>query len=233
MMKSLEIIDTKYSFAECKGQQHIDGGRVDFLYNGGMKINEWVRAARANAKLTQQQLADALGCTKANVSAWENGRHEPSYVQMTSISALSNTPLPYDKNVAPGPFVGGEVPVISWVQAGSFEAVVDNFQPGFAEETVTATVQVRRHTYALRVHGDSMEPDFKEGDILIVEPEMEAVHGSYVIAKNGDNEATFKKLVQDGGDWYLKPLNPAYPMKPVDRNMKIVGVVRQRVSKFC
>ncbi|MCG9052374.1 XRE family transcriptional regulator [Laribacter hongkongensis] len=233
MIESTENISRKYSFTMLYGQQYIDITRVDFLYNQRMKINEWVRIARANAKLTQQQLADVLGCTKANVSAWENGRHEPSYMQMMSISALSNTPLPYDKNVAPGPFVGGEVPIISWVQAGNFESVVDNFQPGFAEETVTATVQVRRHTYALRVHGDSMEPDFKEGDILIVEPEMEAVHGSYVIAKNGDNEATFKKLVQDGGDWYLKPLNPAYPMKSLDGSIKIVGVVRQRVSKFC
>jgi SOS-response transcriptional repressor LexA len=39
-----------------------------------------------------------------------------------------------------------------------------------------------------------MEPDFKEGDI-IVDPELEPVPGEFVVAKNGDNEATFKNTV--------------------------------------
>ena len=109
---------------------------------------------------------------------------------------------------------------------------VDNFHPDDGgEERIPTTVQVKRHTFALRVTGDSMEPDFTEGSILIVEPEMEAQPGDFIIAKNDDEETTFKQLIRDGGDWYLKPLNQRYPLKPLGKS-KIVGVVRAVERKF-
>jgi phage repressor protein C with HTH and peptisase S24 domain len=39
------------------------------------------------------------------------------------------------------------------------------------------------HNFALRVKGDSMEPEFNEGDIII-SPTAKAVTGDYVVAKN-------------------------------------------------
>ena len=85
-------------------------------------------------------------------------------------------------------------------------------------------------SYALRVIGDSMEPEFPEGMILIVEPEMDFAPNDFVIVKNGD-EATFKQLIKDGLDWYLKPLNPRYPIKPLG-NSKIIGVVREATRRL-
>lgn len=63
------------------------------VYHGGMKIAEWIRAARAHKGLTQQQLADLLHMTKGNVSGWENGRHEPSFNQMVDVSSLTGYPM--------------------------------------------------------------------------------------------------------------------------------------------
>jgi hypothetical protein len=134
-------------------------------------------------------------------------------------------------NVMPGPGIRGKVPLISWVQAGDFAEVVDLLHPGEAFEWIETTVQPRAHTFALRVHNDSMEPDFPAGTILIVEPELDAHAGDFVIAKNGDDEATFKQLVRDGGDWYLKPLNPRYPLKPF-AGCHVVGVVRAAERRF-
>lgn len=133
--------------------------------------------------------------------------------------------------VVPVQHVGGRVPVISWVNAGEFSEIVDNYHPGDAEEWVEATVAVRRHTFALRVEGDSMEPDFPPGMLLIVEPEMSPLPGDYVIARNGGG-ATFKQLTRDGNDWFLKPLNPRYPIKPLPEDAVIIGVVREAVRKF-
>lgn len=136
------------------------------------------------------------------------------------------------ENVQAGPEIRGSVPLISAVQAGNFKMHVDNSHPGDGgEERIPTTVPVGRHTFALRVSGDSMEPDFIEGAVLIVEPEMEAQPGDFVIAKNGDEETTFKQLVKDSGDWYLKPLNERYPMKPLGK-AKIVGVVRAVERRF-
>ena len=129
------------------------------------------------------------------------------------------------------PPIGGRVPLVSWVQAGSMAEAEDPHAPGVAEDWITTTVQVRDHTFALRVRGDSMEPEFPDGVIIIVEPEMHFENGDYVVVRNSHDEATFKQLVQDGGDWYLKPVNPRYPIKPLG-DAVVVGVVREAVKKY-
>lgn len=65
-----------------------------------------------------------------------------------------------------------------------------------------------------------------EGMLILVDTEADAQSGKLVIAKlTESNEATFKKLIIDSGQKFLKPLNPAYPMIPINGNCKIVGVV--------
>jgi SOS-response transcriptional repressor LexA len=136
------------------------------------------------------------------------------------------------QNTAPGPTIKGEVPLLSTVQAGMYTEFVDNLHPGEGEyEKIPTTVPVNRYTFALRVTGDSMEPDFTEGMLLVVEPELDPQPGDYVIAKNGSEETTFKQLAKDGGDWYLKPLNSRYPIKSLD-GCTIIGVVRAVEKRF-
>lgn len=52
-----------------------------------------------------------------------------------------------------------------------------------------------------------MEPEFKEGKIVIVNPHVEAKPGGYVIVKNDEKEATFKQLKKFGDTLVLHPLN--------------------------
>lgn len=137
-----------------------------------------------------------------------------------------------DNNTEPGPLIRGRVPLLSAVQAGMYKEYVDNFHPGDGgQELIPTSVPVKKHTFALRVANDSMEPDFREGVLLIVEPEMDPLPGDYVIAKNGDGETTFKQLVKDGADWLLKPLNERYPIKPLG-DSTIIGVVRAVERRF-
>lgn len=182
--------------------------------------------------LSQEKFGELFAKTKGNVSAWENGRHSPSIDQVMRMSELSGLPIPGSvrANVGPAPERTGRVPLISWVQAGDWAHAADLLQPGEGFEWIDTSVTVRPHTFALRVEGDSMEPEFVAGTVLVVEPEMEAYPGDFVIAKNGD-EATFKQLVRDGADLYLKPLNPRYPIKPLG-TARIVGVVREAVKRY-
>ncbi|HRH79735.1 MAG TPA: S24 family peptidase [Thiobacillaceae bacterium] len=69
--------------------------------------------------------------------------------------------------------------------------------------------------YALMVLGDSMQPEFVEGEIIVVEPEGYAKDGSYVVAWVND-EYIFRQLVRHPEGWMLKPLNPVYPNIPID-----------------
>lgn len=189
--------------------------------------------------MSEQQLADAVGVSRGAVQQWEKPggtapkrSNQPLVAKVLGLSVAEL--VSGGSNVGQGLDVRGEVPLISEVEAGNY-TVVDNFKPKGRFETVCVSVVVKRHTYALRVHGDSMVNDtgdsFPEGSILVVEPEMEAIPGDYVIAVNEENQTTFKQLVKDGGDLYLKPLNARYPIKPLGK-AKVIGVVREFTKHF-
>jgi transcriptional regulator with XRE-family HTH domain len=57
-----------------------------------MRVKEWVKAARKHKGWTQDALGEALGVSKSNVSAWENGHHEPSIDQWLRIAQLTGHP---------------------------------------------------------------------------------------------------------------------------------------------
>lgn len=78
--------------------------------------------------------------------------------------------------------------------------------------------------YALMVLGDSMEPEFTEGEIIVVEPEGLAKDGSFVVA-HAENDVWFRQLVKHPEGWMLKPLNPTYPNIPVEGLECVKGVV--------
>jgi SOS-response transcriptional repressor LexA len=85
--------------------------------------------------------------------------------------------------------------------------------------------------YALMVLGDSMLPEFEEGEIIVIEPEGVARDGSFVIAyienaEKEDEKYIFRQLVKHPEGWMLKPLNALYPNIPIDSIEAVVkGVV--------
>lgn len=134
-------------------------------------------------------------------------------------------------NTGPANAPANRVPVISCVQAGRATEIIENLAEHDDIEWTETSLPVRRYTFALRVEGDSMAPKFPPGVILIVEPDMQAEPGDYVVARNGNCEGTFKRLVQDAGRLYLKPENPQYPMLDA-ADYTIVGVVREVLMRL-
>jgi len=210
-----------------------------------MAIKDNIKRFRKEARLSQPQLAKLCGWeSQSRVSNYETGLRSPSTEDLKQIAHALKISLVkliegYDTTlhtsfanyeVQPTHQPISSVPVLDLVQAGAFREAFEDLENA---EYIATDAKVRTHTYALRVVGDSMIPVFQAGMIVIVEPDMAAISGDYVIAKNGDNEATLKQLIKDGADWYLKPLNPQYPMKSAN-NVNIVGVViqAQSVTKF-
>ena len=82
-------------------------------------------------------------------------------------------------------------------------------------------------SFALMVLGDSMAPEFVEGEVIVIEPEGLAGDGSYVLAQvNG--EWIFRQLVRNGDGWRLQALNPAYPPADIDDLSAVKGVIIQK-----
>ncbi|MEO8102443.1 MAG: S24 family peptidase [Betaproteobacteria bacterium] len=82
-------------------------------------------------------------------------------------------------------------------------------------------------SFALMVHGESMAPEFRHGEIIIIEPEGLATDGSYVLARHNE-EWTFRQLVRAGQGWCLHALNPAFPDQPLANLSSVKGVIIQK-----
>lgn len=105
------------------------------------------------------------------------------------------------------------LPVVSKVAAGDPAGFTDGEYPaGWAEEFVPAPSDLDdAHAFALRVHGDSMSPRFRDGDIVICSPSSTAENGDAVVAKVRTDETTCKIFYLDGKNVILSPVNPRFP----------------------
>ncbi|EGG93541.1 SOS-response transcriptional repressor [gamma proteobacterium IMCC1989] len=189
-------------------------------------------------------ITKATGVSSGGVSQWVNGITKPNGAKLLALSKIlqcqpdwllygKGDPKEYDTPSVVPISIQNRVPVISWVQAGEWTAIVDHFQPGDADEWQETTAKVGSNAFALHVQGDSMvnpsgSPSIPEGSIVIVDPDTVVDNGKIVVARlEESSEATLKKLVIDGPHRYLKPLNPDYRPIQINGNCTIVGVVRQ------
>lgn len=207
----------------------------------------WQELAKARMKevgMTQERLAELLGVTQGGLGHWLNGRREANInviAKILSILQLPNFVVNADGTVhepktdhnvsfkAPHE-PKGSYPVISWVSAGEWMEAVEPYHRKGIDRWFETTVSCSENSFWLDVKGDSMTSpvglSIPEGMVILVDPDVEAINGKLVVAKlEGDNEATFKKLVIDAGQRFLKPLNPQYPMIPINGNCRIIGVV--------
>lgn len=83
--------------------------------------------------------------------------------------------------------------------------------------------------YALMVLGDSMEPEFMEGDVIVIEPDGHARHESYVIAQH-NGEYSFRQLLIEDDRYYLNPLNENYEREEIVGIQSVKGVIVQKKS---
>lgn len=136
-----------------------------------------------------------------------------------------------DVDTAIGP-AGRLLPVIGYVQAGAFCEAIDSFHPGDAEEWDEAGGPAGPHAFILRIEGFSMEPDFKPGDKVVIDPDMQWKSGDFVLAKRvSDQAVTLKQLRQEGGEFYLYATNPAWPERIIrlTEEWHVCGRARRKI----
>ena len=137
------------------------------------------------------------------------------------------------KVVRETPVAYNKVPLLTLEQAGGFNSGTDQYPyPGVAGEYVETDLQ-GRHLFAIRVAGDSMEPLFHEGEVLVVDPEVQPQAGDYaIVKKDHEPEAAFKQLKKFRGVWVLHPLNPRYEDQEMAKDMRVVGKVVRKQMDF-
>jgi len=119
-------------------------------------------------------------------------------------------------------------------------------QPTQNSQRLEPSTCTEAETFALQVLDDSMEPEFREKCIIVVDPTGHAKEGSYVLAQLNGSEAVregaeseelvenflFRQLRKNSkGEWGLYPLNKNYALQATTQNLSdILGVIVQRAG---
>lgn len=200
-------------------------------------LGQRIRCRREELGLTQKQVAAKAGIKQQSYQAIESGLvkkprflYEISVVLKCDINWLLEGGT--KNNIEPVDVINAKrIPIISYLQAGLWTESCD-MENSTGYECVYTDMNISNKVFALKIKGISMQPVFLEGDLIIIDPDVEPVPGDFVAAINSDEEATFKKYRQIGYDEYermqfeLVPLNPDYPsMSSLKQQIRILGTM--------
>ncbi|MBC3250481.1 helix-turn-helix domain-containing protein [Serratia fonticola] len=203
-------------------------------------IGQRIRRRRKDLKLTQATLGARIGVAGGAVSQWEDDKTAPNGDNLLSLAReLGCQPefILYGENsaanVEPARADSRMVPILSYVQAGAWTAECTIRSLDGDIEFLHTNLDLSASAFTLIIKGRSMEPDFSEGDAVVIDPEVHPLPGDFVVAQNGDDEALFKKYrprgIIDGQEVFeLVPLNEDYPTLRSDTSsIRIIGTMME------
>lgn len=210
-----------------------------------MFLHERIQQKLDEKNLKQADLARATGKSSAAVTKWLRGENIPKTEALKQIAKLlsvddgwlltgKGSPSKLDNNIDLSqkiPLEGRPIPVISWVAAGSLSSIETVLKDTEIDEWLPPNKDCGKSGYGLKVTGMSMSPYFLPDDRIYVNPEVQTFDlqtgDLVIIACYGETEATFKKLIIEGDNKYLQPLNPNWPEQIIklSEDCRLVGKV--------
>lgn len=122
-------------------------------------------------------------------------------------------------------FVYGNIP--AGIPMECIEDIIDT------EEIPAEMLKGGKQYFGLKVKGDSMEPEYLDGDTLILEKADDCESGDDVVIMVNGNDATFKRVFKNENGIILQPLNNMYQPMPytneqiVNLPVRIIGIVEE------
>ncbi len=141
--------------------------------------------------------------------------------------ALAATGTPFDTFVTliePGTGAAARaVPLLGFAEAGAGGYFDDGgFPAGEGWDEIAFPAVTDEHAYALEVSGQSMEPAYRDGDVILVSPSAPIRRGDRVVVRTKDGEVLAKELRRKTAKSIeLKSLNAQHP----DRTLAISDVL--------
>jgi SOS-response transcriptional repressor LexA len=200
-----------------------------------MSLGENIRAARAARGWSKERLGKELGVSRQTVENWENGTHTPTrkYVpKLISVLGMQKADFniygtggvaPVDPKKRPA-----LVPLIDWSDLRLINAGKLSMASLRKPRLVEANPATAPGAVALQVNDDSMEPTFKSGELIIVDPSSNPQENDCVVARLDSGEHILRHYKERrAGAFDLVAENPDFPTLTVNSAQRadIVGVV--------
>ena len=205
------------------------------------KIGQRIKEARKSQKITLKELGTSVGISESTTKRYEDGQIKGVDVNIIKkfAAALDVSPawlMGYDEAPAAPRKKRVKIPVLGYVAAG---------QPIYAseywidEEEIPESMAKTGEYFGLIIHGDSMEPEICDGDIVIVRKQETCENRQIAIVLVNGNDATCKIVhrQQDGilleGRNYVAYTPTFYNNEAIETlPVQVIGVVVEVRRKY-
>lgn len=174
-----------------------------------------IKELRNEKNVSQKKLADKLSVSRSTVAMWETGASQPDTNMLLQLAEFFNVSVDYllsnenssNAQIKTHSKNSVEIPVLGEVAAGF---------PMFADENIIdyeeipAEMAKNDDYFALKIHGDSMEPRICSGDVVIVRKQSDVDSGDIAIVIVNGDLGTCKKVVKHSSGISLISFNSKY-----------------------
>lgn len=192
-----------------------------------------IKSARKAAGFTQIEVCSRVGISQPQYSAWENGRSKVDHESLDKLAEMFGVSIDYltgkDTDLV-SLNAAVRIPVLGTIPAGiPIEAIEDIVD---WEEIPRSMLAGDKEYFGLKVKGNSMYPDYLEGDTIIVRKTQVCNSGDDCVVYVNGYDATLKRVkIGADGSITMLPRNPEYPPRTFspkevrDLPVSIAGVV--------
>lgn len=198
---------------------------------------------RKKRNLTITELAEKVHVTPAAISQYESQKRQPTLdivkeladVLETTTDKLMGREAPKTENVEKVNINKNlvKIPIYGKIPAGTPIEMIDE---SYVDDYIEIDAKLLRGStvyFGLKVKGNSMFPEFRNGDIVIFRQQNHCENGDFCAVSINHTECTFKKVLKKESGITLMPLNPDYdPMFFTKKEVStlpitILGVVKE------
>lgn len=210
------------------------------------------RALENKQGATKASLARHCGITKTSVSGWFSGKTKsldgqnliraaaylgvrPEWLASGRGSMLpfgapatDDVALPVNDVPLSGNIHTRRLPLIRWEQVGDIHKMSNgSAQTIEAIAFIESPFESSPDSYLLELGSESMLPEYRMGEIIQVDPAMDARNGDDVIVLLPNGRSLFRRLIDGEDGRLLQALNPQWPdrLSAMPEGSRIIGVV--------
>ncbi|WP_340373368.1 XRE family transcriptional regulator [Peribacillus sp. FSL E2-0218] len=168
-----------------------------------MHIGERIKLLRKERKMTQEDLAKILKVAPTAVSAWESGRNKPLMDKLSMMSTCFDIPLSHLVDGTPIVKKDSSIEFLNEKNVrligvyGNIPAGEPNFTNEYIEAympTLNSMLKNNKDYFFLRVKGNSMNKEFSDGSLILVEKTSYLEDGNIGVVLVNGHEATVKHV---------------------------------------
>lgn len=209
-----------------------------------VELGDFLKQIRENKKISLRDVEKLTGVGYSHLSMIENGKRNVTPALLKNLSRIYN--IDYidlyekagyidlaeseklkdnEKSNSAVVFIYGSIP--AGIPMECIEDIIDT------EEIPADMLKGGKQYFGLKVKGDSMEPDYLDGDTLILEKSDDCESGDDCVVMVNGNDGTFKRVFKNENGIILQPLNPTYsPMVYSNEQIeklpvRIIGIVEE------